>query len=70
MLLCVIIFIVVLTLLKYIAIKLANQQPHKCKNCGGNMKVTDFYTFPNSNGHHIIVWYECPTCGRVEEIDS
>lgn len=69
LILCVVVFIAILAVLKYVAIKLANQQSHKCKKCGGNMEVTDFYTFPNSNGHHIIVWYECPTCGRVEEID-
>lgn len=69
LILCVVVFIAILAVLKYVAIKLANQQSHKCKNCGGNMEVTDFYTFPDSNGHHIIVWYECPTCGRVEEID-
>lgn len=69
LILCVVVFITVLAIFKFITIELVNQQPHKCKNCGGDMEVTDFYTFPNSNGHHIIVWYECPTCGRVEEID-
>ena len=69
LILCAIIFIVILAILKFMAIKLANQQPHKCKKCGGNMEVTDFYIFPDSSDHHIIVWYECPTCGRVEEID-
>lgn len=69
LILCVVIYIVILTILKFIAIEFANQQLHKCKKCGGNMKVTDFYTFPYSNGHHIIVWYGCPTCGNVEEID-
>lgn len=69
LILCVIIFIVVLAALKCLAIELINQQPHKCKNCGGNMKVIDFYVLPNSNGHHNIVWYECSDCGRIEEID-
>lgn len=68
LILCVVVFIVILAALKFIAIKLTNQQSHKCINCGGDMKVTDFYTFPNSNGYHGIVWYECPTCGMVEEI--
>lgn len=69
LILCVFIFIVVLAALKCLAIELINQQPHKCKNCGGNMKVVDFYVFPNSNGQHNIVCYECPNCGRIEEID-
>lgn len=69
LILCVVIFVAVFAVLKYIAIKLANQQSHKCKNCGGNMKVVDFYVFPNSNVHHNIVWYECPNCERIEEID-
>ena len=68
LILCVIIFIVILTVLKLIAVELTNQQPHKCKNCGGDMKVADFYIFPYSNGHHGIIWYKCPTCGVVEEI--
>lgn len=69
LILCVVIFIVILAVLKFIAIKFVNQQPHKCKNCSEDMKVTDFYIFPNSNGHHGIVWYEYPTCGKIEEID-
>ena len=68
LILCVVIFIAILAVFKFIAIKLANQQPYKCKNCGENMKVVDFYTLPNSNGHHGIIWYKCPTCGMVEEI--
>ena len=69
LILCVAVFIVILTVLKFIAIKLANQQSHKCNNCGGVMKVADFYVFNDSNGHHSIVWYKCPTCEKVEEID-
>lgn len=69
LILCAVVFIVTMIILKFIVIELINQQSHKCKKCGGDMEVTDFYTFPDSNGHHIIVWYECPTCGRVEEID-
>ena len=69
LILCAVIFIVILAIFKFIAIELANQQSHKCKNCGGVMKVADFYVFNDSNCHHSIVWYKCPTCGRVEEID-
>lgn len=68
LILCVIIFIVILAVLKFIAIEFTNQQLYKCKSCGGVMKVTDFYIFPDSNGHHSIVWYECSTCGKIEEI--
>ena len=69
LILCIVIFIVVLAILKFIAIKLVNQQPHKCKNCGKDMEVIYFYPFPNSSGHHGIVWYGCPTCGKLEKID-
>lgn len=68
LILCAVVFIVVMIILKLIVIELINQQSHKCKNCGGVMKVVDFYIFPDSNGHHSIVWYECPNCGMKEEI--
>ena len=69
LILCVVIFIVILSVFTFIVIELANQQPHKCKKCGGDMKVVDFYISPDSNDYHSIVWYKCPTCGKVEEID-
>ena len=68
LILCAVIFIVILAIFKFIAIELANQQSHKCKKCGGDMKVVDFYIFPDSNDYHCIIWYKCPTCGMVEEI--
>lgn len=68
LILCVVVFIVILAALKFMAIKLTNQQSHKCKKCGGDMKVVDFYIFPDSNDYHSIIWYKCPTCGMVEEI--
>lgn len=69
LILCGVIFVVVMACFKMLAIAIANEHPHKCKKCGGIMKVKDFYVFPESHGHHGIVWYECSQCGHKEELD-